>query len=243
MRYRISILFSGWLALCAAPPTIARHAIERLDAFNQTQFQQFSADLGAALHYKSLAPSEPLGLLGFDIGAEASVTQLRYPELFALADEPALAAEDYLLLGRLHAHKGLPFGWDLGLSYSQAAGSNIRVLGGELRYTFIDENLLLPALSVRASYARLFGVEVMDLQSYGLELGVSKGFLLARPYAGVGRIWTHSEANNAHLDAERLGQWKAFAGLNFNFLGLNAAAEADQTDGVNSLHVKLSIRF
>src|SRR5687768_17495228 len=48
----------------------------------QGDFRVLSEDLGAALSYKPIAPGEPLGLLGIDIGLELSATELEGSKVY-----------------------------------------------------------------------------------------------------------------------------------------------------------------
>lgn len=50
--------------------------LNNLGALSQAKFQTLSEDLTAALSYKAVAPAEPLGLTGFDIGIEVTGTSL-----------------------------------------------------------------------------------------------------------------------------------------------------------------------
>lgn len=219
-------------------------SVETLTNLNQNQFKALGKDLGAALHYKAIAPAEPLGLLGFDLGVDASNTQLSDGDVLALVNGEG-SQPNSLLISRLHAHKGLPFGWDIGASYGLVPDSNIKMLGAEVRYAIWEGNIVWPALAVRGSYAQMSGVDVLDMNSKAIELTASKGILMFTPYAGVGYVWTNLDTQQAgvNLDDETLEQTKVYIGSHLNLLGLNAGLELDNTDGRNTVSLKLSIRF
>ncbi len=219
-------------------------SLETLVPLNQDQFEALGKDLSAALHYKAIAPAEPLGLLGFDVGVDASSTQLSDNHLLGLVNGSG-GSPDSLIMSRLHAHKGLPFGWDVGASYGMALDSNIKMLGAEVRYAIWQGNIVWPALAVRGSYTQMSGVDVLDMHSKALELTASKGFLMLTPYAGVGYVWSSFDPKQTgvNLQAEHLEQTKVFIGSHLNILGLNAGLELDNTDGRNTVSLKLSIRF
>jgi len=219
-------------------------SIETLANINQSQFKELGKELGAALHYKAIAPAEPLGLLGVDVGIDASSTQLSNSDLLALVNGDG-SSPNSMLISRLHAHKGLPFGWDIGASYGLVPDSNIKMLGAEVRYAIWEGNIIWPALAVRGSYAQMSGVDVLDMNSKAIELTASKGILMFTPYAGVGYVWSNFDPKqaNVNLDDETIEQTKVFVGSHLNILGLNAGLELDNTDGRNTVSFKLSIRF
>jgi hypothetical protein len=217
-------------------------AIDNLSSLEQQEFEQLTQDLGAGLHYKAITPAEPLGILGFDVGVAVSRTELEHPELWRRVDADG-DSHDYLNLTRLQAHKGLPFGLDVGASYSVSPGNDMRVIGAELRYAIWEGGILWPALAVRGTYAKTVATEVFDSEHTGIELSISKGMLMFTPYAGVGLIRTHNNPEGTALDAVSISQTKLFIGTNVNFLGINGAAELDDTDGRATISLKLGIRF
>lgn len=217
----------------------------------QSQFDSLTEDFGAALSYKAITPAEPLGLIGFDFGLELSMTEL------ASVDEWGQAIGDdslsLLPLPKLHIHKGLPFGIDLGAVYSQVPSTDIQYWGGEIRYSFVSGNLAIPAIAVRGTYTQLLGIDELDLSTKGVELTVSKGFLLLTPYAGIGQIWADSSLSytdnsipatpvTVSLDGEA-SMFKWFVGLNINLGLMNFVFEADQTGDSLTYSGKLGFRF
>lgn len=216
----------------------------------QSQFDSLTEDFGAALSYKAITPAEPLGTIGFDFGLELTATEL------ASVDEwgQAIGNDDlsYLPLPKIHVHKGLPFGIDVGAVYSQVPSTDIQYWGGEIRYSFVSGNLAIPAIAVRGTYTQLLGIDELDLSTKGLELTVSKGFLMLTPYAGIGQIWSNASLSYVEdqsgtnqtisLDGDAtLFKW--FAGLNINLGLMNIALEADQTGDSLSYSGKLGFRF
>jgi len=213
------------------------------------EFDALSEDLGAVLSYKAIAPAEPLGLLGFDIGLEGSFTGLESVDKWGEALETDV---DYLPLVKLHAHKGLPFGIDVGAVYSQIPSTDIQYMGAELRYSFVSGNIALPAVAVRGTYTTLLGIDELDFSTMGLELTVSKGFLMATPYAGIGQVWVSSDLDytgDSGLPADKVSLssdpslFKWFVGLNFNLGLMNLAAEVDTTGDAVTYSGKLGLRF
>lgn len=227
----------------------AAHAANDLDGINQLvqdEFRNLSEDLGSALSYKAVAPAEPLGILGFDIGVEASSTTLQHKDIFDKACNNC--SFNSLVVPKVHAHKGLPFGIDVGLMYSTVPNSNIKMTGMELRYAILEGGVAMPALAVRGTYSKLSGVDQLDLSTKGVELTVSKGFAMLTPYAGVGQNWVTSTPNTTGLGGvtlqeEEFTQSKYYVGLNLNLGLLNLAAELDETGGASTASAKLGFRF
>jgi hypothetical protein len=226
----------------------ADQSIDTLQRLDQFEFRALSEDLGATLSYKPLIPAEPLGIFGFDIGGEISTTRLSKGQLFAKTaqqwDWLDANTEDYLGVARLHAHKGLPFNLDAGLSYGAVLNSNAGVWGAELRYSLLPGSALTPALAVRTAYTQMTGVDSMELSTQSLDISASKGFVMFTPYAGVGHVWTQSRAKNTpYLSDEDISQFKVYGGLNIGLTLFNLAAEYDNTGGINTFSLKLGARF
>lgn len=216
--------------------------IDTLGSLAQSEFRLLSEDLGAALSYKALAPAEPLGITGFDIGFEVTATNLEHSNLFDKASNGSGLST--LPAAKLHVHKGLPLNFDVGAFYSSVPDTNIKLVGAELRYAFIEGGVALPAVALRGTYTRLSGVDQLDLNTRGLELTASKGFAMFTPYAGVGKVWTTSTPNNVPLlTEESFSQNKVFVGGNFNFGLTNIAIEGDKTGDATSYGLKLGFRW
>src|SRR6266511_6144994 len=98
---------------------------------NQNEFRALSEDLGAALSYKPLTPTAPLGITGFDLGIAATSTKLQNSSVFTTAGG---GDHSSVIVPSLRLNKGLPFGIDVGVMYSSVPSTNIQLVGGELRY-------------------------------------------------------------------------------------------------------------
>lgn len=226
-----------------AATSVAAHAadIDALGNLAQSEFRLLSEDLGAALSYKALAPAEPLGITGFDIGVEVTATSVKHSDFFKQATGSSV---DTLPVAKLHLHKGLPFGIDVGGFLSSVPDSNIKLMGAELRYAFLEGGVALPAVALRGTFTKLSGVDQLDFSTRGLELTASKGFLMVTPYAGIGKVWTTSTPKNVPvLTEEKFAQNKVFAGANLNFGLMNFAVEGDKTGDATSYGLKFGFRW
>jgi len=206
-------------------------------AAGQAQFRAFSEDMGAALSYKGVTPPTALGVTGFDIGVEVTASQLQSQAFKTVSGNNTTT----LPIPKLHVAKGLPMGFDVAAFYAAVPTTNIRLYGAELRYAIIDGGMTMPAVGVRGSFSKLAGVNGWDLNTKGLDISVSKGFLMFTPYAGIGKVWSNSTA--APFTAESFSQNKIFAGLNANMGLTNLAFEYDKTGSVPSYSAKLGFRF
>ncbi len=217
--------------------------IDTIDNLVQAQFRSFSEDVSAAISYKAVVPVESMGITGFDVGLEASVTTISDKTAFDLACGGCGAEQ--LVVPKIHLHKGLPFGIDVGLMMASVPNSNIRLSGAEVRYALVEGSTVSPAVAVRATYSKLDGVDQLDMSTTGLELGISKGFTMVTPYAGIGQNWVKSNPKGtaSALDSENYTQTKTYVGVNVNLGLMNLAFEADRTGDSNSYSAKFGFRF
>lgn len=226
--------------LATAPLAQADSDFDNLGLLTQQDFRNLAEDLGAALSYKSLAPAEPLGVTGFDIGLEVTATKLEHSDVWERAGADDF---DYLPVPKLHVHKGLPLGFDVGAFIAVLPDTDMKLYGGEVRYSFVSGNTVMPAFAVRGGYSRLGGVDELDFEATSLELTVSKGFVNITPYAGVGQVWSTSTPHRGALQEEDVDLTRVFAGANIN-LGLgNLAFEADKTGDNATYGAKFGFRF
>ncbi len=230
------------ILLTAVPAAWAADNIDQINQLIQSDFRNLSEDLGAALSYKGVTPAEPLGITGFDIGIEATATKLQHRGAWDRASSGS--APDSVLIPKLHLHKGLPAGIDLGAFYASVPDSNIKLWGGEIRYAILEGGVAQPALGLRGTYSKLAGVSQLDFHTTGLELLISKGLAIFTPYAGVGRVWTPSEPVGVpKVKKEEFSQGKYFVGGNLNLGLANFALEADRTGAATSYSAKVGFRF
>lgn len=236
---RITRTFLASLALgCAASANAS--GLGSLDQLSQSEFEQLAHDAGSALSYKSLTPGDPLGITGFDVGVEASATSLGASDALKKA-----SGKDYstLVLPRVHATKGLPLDLNVGASYAYVPGVGGTLYGLELGWSPIAGGVAEPAVSLRATYSHLVGVNELDFHSTGLEAMVSKGFTVFKPYVGAGLVHSVSTPHAGSLESVSLWQTKYFGGVNFNAGIFNLALEMDHTGDDTSYGMKLGFRF
>ncbi len=227
--------------LLAASPAWAQQ-VDQLQNIVQGEFRLLSEDLGAALSYHAQIPAEPLGITGFDIGVGVTATKMQNSAILQRVTSDD--ADTTIVVPTIRLHKGLPAGFDIGLTYASIPGSNIKYTGGELRYAILKGGTASPALAVRGSVTKLSGVDQLSLDTRGLDISISKGFAFLTPYAGIGRVWVESDPHGtAGLRTEKFSLTKAFVGVGMNFTVLNLNVQADKTGDASSYSLKLGWRF
>jgi len=221
--------------------------IRALEAGQQNIFRALSEDLSSLVSYKSIMPAEPLGggltLIGFDVGLEVTATTPAKDKIWgnAIVGDGDISV---LLLPKVHAHLGFPFGIDVGAVYAALPDSNLKYMGGEVRYSFVSGNTLIPAISLRGAFTRVNGIDQLSFNTKSVELSISKGFLMLTPYAGLGQVWTISDPSvEVSVDKEEFNKTKLFVGVNLNLGLLNIAVEGDKTGEATSYSGKLGFRF
>ena len=240
MNLKRSLVFVSLLAVSL--PAVAGD-IDNIKGLSQPNFRLLSEDLGAALSYKPLTPTAPLGITGFDLGIAATSTKLQNSSVFTTAGG---GNHSSVIVPSLRLNKGLPFGIDVGVMYSSVPSTNIKLYGGELRYAIVPGGAAMPAIGVRGSYTKLTGVDQLDFDSKGLDLSISKGFLMFTPYGGIGKVWVASTPKSIPTSTptkESLSLNKVYVGINMNFGLTNLAFEGDRTGQATSYGVKLGFRF
>ena len=229
--------------MSVAAVSVRADDIDAIDQLSPSQFESFANDLVAALSYKSSAPAEPLGTLGFDLGLGLSFVRLENAESWGVATG---SNTEYLPIPKVSLSKGLPFDVDLGAFVAAVPGSNILVYGGQVQYALMAGNPVLPAVAVRGGVTRLSGVEQLALETRSVELVVSKGLFAFTPYAGIGRVWgdvTPNSATTAALQSLSPTQDRVFAGLQFGLVIGSLSFEVDKTGDALGASTKIGLRF
>lgn len=243
-----SIRLPARLAAAALVATAAAAGTARAADFNaigtltQAEFRALAEDLGAAISYKGMIPSEGLGITGFDLGVSIGATEVANRATLIKAAGGANVPKAIPLAG-VRAVKGLPFDIDIGAVVMTLPDTNVRAAGGELRWAFIGGNAVLPAVALRASMMNLSGVDQLKTRATSVDLSISKGILFLTPYAGVGRVEIDAKAPGTTLAREKFQMDKVFAGVNIAFVPMALVIEADKTGDATSYGIKLAIRW
>ncbi len=241
------------LLATALPAWAATTNITLPSNFTQDDFKALSRDLGLAISYVPLAPAEPLGetLPGIDIGVEGTAVNLDTNSTYIKKIEAIPgngSIPSTLVIPKLHVQVGLPIvPIDLGFVYADVPTTNIKYMGGEIKYAILRGSTVTPALALRGAYTKLSGVTDLDISTQSLDLSISKGFAMFTPYAGYGMVWIDSKPTTTiplvPLAEEKLSESKGFVGVKITFFPLmNMVAEADFAK-VSSYSLRLNLHF
>ncbi len=224
-RLFLLALFSLTLVFPLQSASASDIDINNINLTSQAVFEDFIEEIGLSIAYLPMAPAEPLGMFGFDVGLEVTTIDINQGLWSTVTDASPTGT---IILPKIHAQKGLPFGIDIGAIYAKIPNSNIALAGGELKWAFISGNVALPAVAVRASYTTLLGVDVLDLETFGADISVSKGFAFITPYAGYGQVWVKSKENMTTARREAtISLAKPFVGVKISIALINFVVEAD----------------
>ena len=244
------LVVAALIVLMAAVPAMAKTTFNIPSDFSQSEFKDLSTELGLAISYVPLAPAEPLGglLPGFDAGVEMTAVKINKDSTFWSKFSQGTSLPAYLPFPKIHIQAGFPIvPIDLGVVYSQVPNTDIKLIGGEIKYAILKGGIVMPAVAVRGAYTKLSGIDVIDISTKSLDLSISKGFLMFTPYAGVGQVWITSTPKptvpGVNLQKEDITELKPFVGFKFSFLPiLNIVAEADFAK-VKEYSLRLNLHF
>jgi hypothetical protein len=227
------------VALCAVLPASAAD-FATVGTLAQGEFRKLSEDLGAAFSYKGVTPADPLGLTGFDIGVEVTTTRMENSSILRLA---GAGGRSDIVIPKVHVHKGLWGGLDIGAFVGGASDVDATLFGAEVRYAILNDGIATPAVGVRLSGSRATGLGDLRIATAALDVTVSKKFAVVTPYAGAGTVRVQSSVRGTALGEESFNKGRVFAGVNLNLLAANVAVEAEKMGENTSLCAKLGFRF
>jgi hypothetical protein len=208
------LLFS---VLAAAP---AEGSFSVSPQASQSDFEGFHRRFGSDAYFYPRHSASPLGLLGFEVYADATYEDKFGNQSFNKTAVDGNYTGGFLSVARVGARKGLPGGVDLGLAYGKTLNGDVKLISAELQYAVLHGGLLEPALSVRLTGTRTVNATAYELNQYGADVLLSKGFTVLTPYVGAGLIRSKGRLNRGLLpafdDTETHGV--AFAGITLNLL-------------------------
>ncbi|HBL26906.1 MAG TPA: hypothetical protein DD490_08740 [Acidobacteria bacterium] len=218
------------LALFALPVAAAE---VRPDA-SEAAFGDFHRRFSLAAYAYPRHGAAALGLLGFDVYADVAVDRTFGDETFARAVLDDGLTGDMLGVVRVGARKGLPGGFNLGVSYGRALETDVKLVSAEVQWSILKGGPLTPALALRATGTRSLDDSAYTLDQYGAEILFSKGFTVLTPYVGAGVV--RSEGT---LDATRGRTFTTtetsgvlYAGVTLNLLLPKITVEVEKADVV-----------
>lgn len=228
-KVTISSIIVLFTIIFSVPLCIAGGNDIELSLISQQELEDLSKEVGLIISYIPLAPAEPLGAFGFDIGIEVTGVKISSDASFWANAISDAKPPDYVVLPKIHAQKGLPLGIDIGAIFAMAPGTNVSLYGGEIKWAILKGGIASPAVAVRGSYTGLAGVDDIDASTYGLDASVSKGFGPITPYAGLGQVWINTAENSDLVDLKDISTsaTKLFVGAKIKLLLLSIVLQGD----------------
>lgn len=158
-------------------------------------FAKLVRELGMVVSPRPLAPAETLGEAGFAFGVGTSVMDIRQDADYwrRATPEEGKTAADLLTTLHLQLRKGLPFSFETGGTLSYLVGSEMFMLGAELKWAVNEGFVLLPDIAVRGTINALLGNRDLDMITGGADVTISHpfpigGMVTLTPYAGWNRL-------------------------------------------------------
>lgn len=180
-----------------AVPLSAQSDIEFDPTITQQEFETFSRLVAQGIYATPVDAARARGLLGFDIGVGATAIPVDTDaEYWRNAVTDDFTVSDHVVVPRLIVSKGLSVA-TLSAMYAKVPDSDIAVWGASLDVPIISGGVVTPTLALRGAYATLQGVDDFDLNTYGLEVFLSKGFGPVTPYVAAGRARSDAEGRIA----------------------------------------------
>jgi len=235
---KVSLLFFSFIISFS----VFSNDITFTGSMTQEDFSQFTKEFGTVISFNPISPAEKLGTLGFDIGGELIVSDINSNANYWLSSGNQ---DNQLITTRLHFQKGLPKGIDIGGMYFKVQDTNASGWGLSIKYTLVDENLVLPSLSFRGTYTKLSGVEDLSMDTMSVGALLSKDFLIITPYASIEAVKIsaseHSDLINLHSTDETVIR-KAL-GLKFTFFPFLSINGEYSFGEINQYSVKVAFKF
>jgi hypothetical protein len=224
------------LSMSYAAFAYADNNIGGITNLQTNQYKDYSKSLTNVLGYKTTTTPEALGWIGFDVGA----TYTQASSTFKLSDSTQGSHQVDIL--SVNATKGLPGGFNVSLQYDSVFNSSISSMTGELRYALVEGGLAIPSISVGGFYSKTNGIDDLEFNSFGADIGISKGFANLTPFANLGLINSNIESKSVALD-ESPTLFKVSAGLNVNLVMFDVLVGYNQIGGEDSYSIKAGYRF
>lgn len=183
-----------WMTLAAlALPLETALAADPLDfnfvtPLSQADYETLVRPIASPMRFQFVHPAETTGVLGFDVGLAGTFIEVPQEarNLATIALEGGADLEKNLILPRLTAQKGLPFGIDVAGNLAMIPGTEIMLWGLGAQY---ELELPIPILPIhgglRGTYSNLAGIDELEVTHFGMEALVSAQLLPGVPLLGL----------------------------------------------------------
>jgi hypothetical protein len=154
----------------------------------ESDWAAFHLAFASATHFYPRHGAGQLGVTGFDLFADLSASE-DFDSGGAVKN--ALSGDlpaGVFSVARVGLRKGLPGRVNLGLAYGATVDGDIGLWSGEVQWTMIDGGLVRPSVALRLTASQSEGSDTYEMESYGLDLYLSKGIGPVLAYGGIGLV-------------------------------------------------------
>lgn len=216
-------------------------------SLTQDQWKKYTRQMSEISSFKSMASAETIGKKHFVISLERSVTPVDQHDLawintFVHPDEDCPLG-DKIMLPKVLAKFGVSDKMDIGITWITAPGANYGLIGGEIKYAFLEESNKRPAAAVRASFTALTGVSDYNISIGSVDLLASKKIAGFSPYSGIKESLVLGTETTSKVDLKKeiLPITQGFIGLSYSIWRINLAIEYNISD-VNTFSILIGFR-
>ncbi len=229
----------GMTCFSVMAPAISAAEFNSVRQLSQDAFVGLSKDLAAVTALRALSPGVTLGVLGFDVGIEASVTRINGSEAWRRAGGGSVD----VVTPRLTIHKGLAAGFDIGASLGAAGGTGLQTIGGMVRFQLIDPGVVTPGATIRLTGNREIGSSSVTARSLGVDVVIAKPLVVITPYVGIGSVRTETTAPGTMLSGVSVNLTRTFVGFDSRLAFATLSAEAEKIGSTTTISGKIGFRF
>ena len=234
------------MVACVALPLTAQteEDITFDPAITQEEFETFSRLVAQGIYATPIDSARARGLLGFDIGAGATAIPVDTDEPYwqnSVSDDFTIS--DHVVVPRLIVSKGLSVA-TISAMYAKVPDTDIAIWGASLDVPILDGGVVKPTLALRGAYATLQGIDSFDLNTYGVEAFLSKGFGPITPYvaAGIARSDAEGRISDTIVLTDEATSKRITVGVKLSLLLPKIVVEATQGEE-RSYAAKVSFGF
>jgi len=225
-------------------------------SLTQEAFRQFTQEAGLVTYFRPLVDAKPLGKKHFEISILQWKTGIdshdaAWNNTFVHPDSTHWLFEGSgLAFPGLTGRVGITDKIDAGFYWTQNMNANYGFYGGQIQYSLINSPEKKWAVAARGNFTQLYGPEDVNQGVYGLDLLVSREFVIrpawasVSPYASVSSFVSHGHEKTSAVDLkdETVGGAQAAVGAVLKLSVARLGVEYNFAR-VNTLSFKIGVGF
>lgn len=225
-------------------------------SLTQEAFRQFTREAGLLTYFRPLLDARPMGKKHFELSLVQWKTGIddrdaAWNDTFVHPDTTHWLFEGSgLAFPGLTGRVGVTDRMDVGVYFTKNIKANYGFFGGQVQYSLVNHPEKKWAAATRVSYIQLFGPDDVNLQTYGLDLLVSREFPIystwasISPYVSVSGYLshTHEKSEVVELADETVLGTQASVGAVARLAILRLGVEYNFAR-VNTMSVKVGVAF